>query len=353
VLLNGGNVAVNAAEDLSDEQRCSLRMVLMATPFLRTIRRFDVREIFNLLPASVQSNLYWIGMFSTWSACLILGTLLKDRAWAKLWFWIEVELGWLQLPIIIFLFYAPFFVFDRVWRVVKKLITEMPPDKVEHGSRTSQTLVLAYSQDEAFMALSIVVNLLSLIHQIVFVSIAAAAWVSSRFKLVDWLAELPWMVYFAVILVTMWAFTGAIVISAIAKAWPFFDVAAAPMLSIGSIIEGDYLFPLAQFSMNFFLALVLIAGLVIGLASMSMMIIGTARIVLFTLIGVMDTVRNRAEFFNAALGGVLVSMIPEGHAESMMVDGRMLFNHIRIYDDPNAQKEILRFILREAVVTKA
>jgi hypothetical protein len=150
----------------------------------------------------------------------------------------------------------------------------------------------------------------------------------------------------------MWVFTGAIVISAIAKAWPFFDVAAAPMLSIGSIVERDYLFPLAQFSVNFFLALVLIAGLVIGLASMSMMIIGTARIVLFTLIGVMDTVRDRAEFFNAALGGMLVSMIPEGHAESVMVDGRTLFNHIRIYDDPKAQKEILRFMLREAVAPK-
>jgi hypothetical protein len=83
-----------------------------------------------------------------------------------------------------------------------------------------------------------------------------------------------------------------------------------------------------------------------------MMIIGTARIMLFTLIGVMDTVRDRADFFNAALGGILVSMMPEGHAESVMVDGRTLFNHIRIYDDPNTQKEIVRFILREAVVPK-
>ena len=349
---HGGNVVVSAMEGLPTELRRSVRLILMATPFLKPIQRFDVRQIFNLLPAFVQSNLPMICLFSAMIPWALFWLHLKNGASEEQSFSIASQLGWLQLPIVIVLFFFPVFVVDRLWRIVQKLISQLPTDAVvQRYDLTIHTLVLAYSQDEAFMALSVVINLLSLLHQIVFVFIAATAWLSSRSKIIDWLAELPWVIFFGGVLITMWGFAAAIVISFMVKVWPALNDAAEGLLSLGSSVERDYLWPSLEFSMTSFFALVVIIGLIMGLASISMMIIGTARVALFTAIGVIDTVRNQSELFNAAVGGVLVSMIPEGHAESVMIDGRTLFNHTRIYDDPNAQKEILRFMQREGNTT--
>ena len=63
---HGGNIAVRAVEALSSEHQTSVRAVLMGTPFLRSVQRFDVRDVFKLLPAIranlVPADLYFGGL---------------------------------------------------------------------------------------------------------------------------------------------------------------------------------------------------------------------------------------------------------------------------------------------------
>jgi hypothetical protein len=62
---------------------------------------------------------------------------------------------------------------------------------------------------------------------------------------------------------------------------------------------------------------------------------------------VLDQIRSQRDFLNAVLGTVSITMMPEGSARTVGLDGRALFNHVKIYDDPVAVKEIIRFIKEE------
>jgi pimeloyl-ACP methyl ester carboxylesterase len=343
---HGGNVAVGAAASLPDEQQRSLRLVLMATPFLEATHRFDVRSIFNLLPRYMQSNLYAICMFGFWFGSFFIESLLgwpTPLAAGEGSFW--------HLLVVIFLFLAPFLLFNWIWRRMEEFIAQLPEDDVAQESRQvsgSKTLVLAYSQDEAFMALSVVINLLSLVHQVFFLCIAACAWMSSKIRLVDWLGELPWLVFVFIMTLIAWGVSGAIAIHSVAKVWPDVNAFAERILAIGSSIQTDYLQPVLDLNTTVLFGFPIVLGLIVVLTSLSMMTVGTVRVILFLLIGVLDQVRSKTDFFNAALGSVMISMIPEGHAQSVMVDGRAMFNHVKIYDDPKTLKEIIRFVSEEA-----
>jgi pimeloyl-ACP methyl ester carboxylesterase len=71
---HGGNVVMNAIEGLTKEEQQSLRLVLMATPFLNNIQRFDIRYLFGLLPSYVQSNLFEIGALGSFVVSALLSS---------------------------------------------------------------------------------------------------------------------------------------------------------------------------------------------------------------------------------------------------------------------------------------
>jgi pimeloyl-ACP methyl ester carboxylesterase len=344
---HGGNVAVSAAEDLPNEQRRSIRLVLMATPFLKAIQRFDVQNIFELLPSFMQSNLYGICMFGFWFGSLLIQLLLK---WPIL-FAGETHGVWVTL-LSIFQFLAPILLFNWIWRRMEEFIAQLPGKNLaqEDGQPSRcKTLVLAYSQDEAFMTLSVVVNLLSLVHQLFFLGIAAVAWVSSRIariRLIDWLTGLPGLPLLLFMILTFWSISTSIAIHAIAEVWPDIAASAKPIFAIFSSLRKS-LWSASESSLAVVLGFMMVLGLIVVLTLLSMVIVGTVRALLFLLIGVLDQVRSKNDFFNAALGGVMISMIPEGHAQTVMIDGRAMFNHVNIYDDPKTLKEIIRFVSEE------
>jgi hypothetical protein len=116
---------------------------------------------------------------------------------------------------------------------------------------TKQTLAIAFSQDEAFMALSVVVNLLSLLHQILFLLIAGIAWASRKIRIIDWLGELPWIIFFGILTLIMWSVIASILAQTLAGVFPALEVPVAHFVDWAVGIQKQYLAPTLDFSFGF------------------------------------------------------------------------------------------------------
>jgi len=254
-----------------------------------------------------------------------------------------------ELPVLIFLLFAPLVVFIWLWRRLKRYFDRLPAESPAlQGSRSGEDtgrLVIAFSQDEAFQTLSILVSLLSLIHQAFFVLVLGVAWVSSRIKLIDWLAAAFWFAFLLIVTITWLGVVGAILLSSVSKVWPAFGPSA--LQALGSRVAQDYFWPALNFSLGSLVTLGLIVGTLIVAVSLIFVIIGTLRIGIFLGIVVLDQIRSQRDFLNAVLGSVSISMMPKGFARTLMVDGHAVFNHVKIYDDAEAVTEIIRFIKAE------
>jgi hypothetical protein len=252
------------------------------------------------------------------------------------------------LPVLIFLFFAPVALFYWVWRRIKRYFESLPTEastlKVFRPG-TEGSLVIAFSQDEAFQALSIIINLLSFIHQAFFLFVFGVAWLSSRIKLVDWLTAALWLAFVVLVMIAWLGTVGGILLSSVSKVWPALNISAVE--SLDPSMGRDYLGPALNFSIGSLLILSLIIGAIIIAISLSFTIIGTLRIVIFFAIGVLDQIRSQRDFLNAVLGSVSISTMPKGSARTLLLDGRALFNHIKIYQDPEVVAEIIRLLKTE------
>jgi Alpha/beta hydrolase family len=349
---HGGNVAIRALDGLPDGLQRRVRLVLMATPFLNNLQRFDVRDVFKLLPAFVQRFFKPICAFSTWLG-LVISIELLQRHFVPPDYRVPMFGGSLSLwavPVFIFLFFAPFVVvFYWVWQPVKRHFERLPAETLgSQGSRDANDagrLVIAFSQDEAFQALSIVVNLLSLVHQAFFLCVLGVAWLSSRTKLIDWLAAAFWFVFVSLVTITWLGIAGGILLASVSKVWP--ALGTMPLEALGNKVGQDYLLPAVNFSIGSLVTLSLVIGTIIVAVALSFTVVGTLRIGIFLGIGVLDQIRSQRDFLKAVFGSVSISMMPKGVARTLMLDGRALFNHVKIYDDAEAVTEIIRFIKGE------
>jgi hypothetical protein len=114
----------------------------------------------------------------------------------------------------------------------------------------------------------------------------------------------------------------------------------------------EHLYPIVNTIMGFVIGYMIVLGLTIVTVSASMLIMGILRLGVFFCIGVMDQIRDRTSFLNSVLGTVSISMIPGGRSEAMMLEGRTLLNHVKIYDDEQTISRIAGFI-RDALATRA
>jgi hypothetical protein len=354
---HGGNVAVRALDGFTDELKCRIRLVLMATPFLNTLQRFDVRDIFKLLPTFVQHFLGPLCGFSAWLGLLVVIHLFQQKFVPPddriPMFGGTLSSG--QLAIFLVLFFGPVAMIVWVGRIVTRYFDGLPSETPLLDSKEPEDLrrlVIAYSQDEAFQALSTVINLFSLVHQAFFLGVLGIAWLSSRTKLIDWFAAALWLAFIVISLITWLGIAGGILLAAISRVWPAVDITG--LETLGSRIGREYLWPTLDTSMGIFVTLGVIIGAIVITLAMSFVIFGTLRIGVYYIIGVLDQLRSRRDFLNAVFGSVSISMMPKGLARTLMLDGRVLFNHVKIYDDPDAAQEIVGFIKREtAAILKA
>lgn len=338
-------------DDLTEDERRSVKSVLIATPFLKAVTRFDVRQIYSLLPTFIQANLGGICLIGVMAIVLMTVHLLQERFLPAN---LRIPLfggtfPWWQLPLLLVVWIGPIVLFGRLWRRLEASVSDLPTDAAMRAGpdkRIDQesTLVLAYSQDEAFQALSIVVNLISLFHQAVFVCVFALAWLSSKIRIVQWFfVGLPLLVGCGVVAVFAINLGGGFILWLISRIWSGIDVAQGPVtVFLNQTIR--FIFDSVQILTAFSFFYSVIVALFIGCVIVSVLVVVAIRIAVFALIGVLDQIRTQRDFFNATIGGVAVSMIPDMPAQTRLVDGHALFNHVEIYDDPQVVSLIIKFI---------
>jgi hypothetical protein len=175
---------------------------------------------------------------------------------------------------------------------------------------------------------------------------------SRKIRFIDWLGELPWIIFFGILTLIMWSVIASILAQTLAGVFPALEVPVAHFVDWAVGIQKQYLAPTLDFSFGFFLVFCFVIALVISVASMSMILLGGIRISIFESIGVLDQARSQAELFKAAVGAVVVSMMPEGDAQTLMVNGRSFFNHTTICNDLRVQERIAIF-MREQITAAA
>jgi pimeloyl-ACP methyl ester carboxylesterase len=400
---HGGNIALRALEALSEEDRRNVQTVLMGTPFLSSGRHFDVLQIYEVMPASIRwvvihPSIYWFGygflayiaigglqrhfidethrisaMIDLFQAVLgalddattaaarsllvgqfqaALGIMHDAATAAQLLLAEQTDLSalWLMLLMMV-LFLLPIILFF-ILRKEAQLYAARPQIDSEAEQKhilrdRTKFLVITYSQDEAFQVLSFLINFLSLIHHIFFVITLALARLTSRIKLLEHFMVGLSALMVVFLILSFVGFSAAVLLKSMANAWPILQPLIGVALSIW-----DHIYKTMNAILGIVIGLAIVAGIIVVTVAASILIMGVFRIGIFALIGVMDQIRDRASFLNSVLGTVSISMIPVGRSEALMLEGRTLFNHVKIYDDEQTINRVAVFI-RDALATRA
>ena len=350
---HGGNIAVRAFEALTGAQRDFVQNVLMATPFLSPGRRFDVNVVYDALPETIRSNLQAFCVMGFWIGSLFIFRLFRLPFFEN-GIPLSGELSLGQFPGLVFMLFSPFVLFLFLWKSAVAWLKQLPPINATMAQKSPfqnplSFLVITDAQDEAFQALSVVVNLLSLVHQAFFLAILGMA------SLIKWsrIAEFAWSAFWLVFVVSLsLLFAGiasATLLVSIAAVWsslkPFVDT----LLALGTTMK-TYLEPAANVSTALIFLFIFVSGLCIVAVMLSMFLGGLIRIGIFMLIGVLDQIRSRSDFINAMLGTVSISVIPPGRAVTRRLEDRTLFNHFSMKDDPQTIAIITELIEANAKV---
>ena len=267
----------------------------------------------------------------------IMQSLFVDKAYQINPFGGSGVNGW-QVLVVPIMFFFPFFLFwflsnkaKKFWAALNDDDVNLKRDRPSHHQ--SRFLNIAYAADEAFQALSIVINLLSLVHQAAFILVLLIARTSGRFKIIDVLFALPWL-----LLYVLW---GVIAISA--TAYFVMDAIASVLPTLHPIIDNlsdrfwglasAYVQPAFNTVWQYFFISVIVIGMIIMLVIFSALVMALLRFALFSIIGVIDQAHTRSEWLNALLGTVSIATVPEGTSKSYLLSGGALFNHVKIYDD--------------------
>jgi pimeloyl-ACP methyl ester carboxylesterase len=348
---HGGNIAIRAIEDLSDAEQRSVQAILMATPFLRSGQRFDVREVYAAMPQFLQQSLPMVCMFGFWiGSFALIGALqrylpaniridlLKGGGEISLW----------QLPLLLLYFFGPFALSIFLWKKGVQSFNALPKENTGAEQREisrdpSRLLAISYDQDEAFQALSLLINLLGLLHQIAFLVILGIARLASRTKIFDVLWQGPWLVFMFLMLISCFGLAISMILTPFSGLWAPID----SLLQLETRVE-NLIYPATDIDGRIIFFVLIGIALVVVAIILSMLVIGIVRIGIFTVIGVIDQMRNKESFLNAILGTVAISIVPEGQSATLLLPGRALFNHVKIYDDERAIDRIA-LLIRETV----
>jgi len=180
---HGGNIAVRAFDALSWKDQENVRNVLMGTPFLSTGHGFDIRKLYHVLPDAIKQFLVFFWWFAFAIATCVLLVLLKI-SWLFPGYDRDNNLSsvnqWERVVFMIFLLFAPFLLWIKGQKMFGALHqTDVITEQERSFRDPSRFLAITYSQDEAFQALSLVINMIALIHQLLFICILFVVRLSS------------------------------------------------------------------------------------------------------------------------------------------------------------------------------
>ena len=375
---HGGNIALAARDKLCEASRQRVRCVLMGTPFLVSNEQYDVKSLYSMLPQFVRDYLgpIWVIGFTTFCyvgmlalevfvvlavrGATVLNLPLPLES-ALIWRWRKlvfqdtilpeavlsghVEL-W-ELPILLVALCGPVLLSVFLFSRAKAIIEHLRTNDHRHAGARSDDLIVTYGADEIFQVLSMVVNGLSLFHQMIVVLIVWVAEVVRRGE--GWLRgiwNVGWGLYVCAFVVLFVGATLLMLIAAVDGVFgaPYFenwDESRVP----------QYLWDLlsrllATGGVNIFGVLVVL-GVICCWAVSRVLFLSLCRFAVFVAAGVANQVRSEREFAEALLGNLTVLTSPVGRSEALVLSRRSLFNHTKIYDDAEAIEAIAELVAEE------
>ena len=374
---HGGNIALAARDKLCEASRQRVRCVLMGTPFLVSNGQYDVKTLYSMLPRFVRDHLgpSWVVGFT--SLCYVgmltleVFVVLAVRGATvyhislpldfSIWTWrhlvfrdtflLEVFLSgdmalW-EVPIVLVALFGPFllslFLFSRAAAIIEQVRTR------EHrnvGVR-SNDLIVTYGADEIFQVLSMVVNGLSLFHQMIVLLIVWVAKVVRRMEgCLRGIWNVAWGVYLCAFAV---GFGGAILLMLISAVDGVFAEPYFGNWEESSVLNylWDILSGLLAWAVVVIFGVLLVLGVIFCWAVGTLLFLSLCRFAVFVAVGVGNQVRSEREFAEVLLGNLTVLTSPAGRSEALVLSRRSLFNHTKIYDDAKAIEAIADLVANE------
>ena len=293
----------------------------------------------------------------------------------SLWLWGEFSISidwwsnldrWQQNILVLI---TPLLVVVPLWlKLVNLLDKKRKSQVVDSESREvyiPRHFVIKFSQDEANQWLSLLVNFLSLLQQALYNLILWGAKVTARIRVFDFLWDQAWKIFRIVVLIPT-ASLGIfyVVLSSIHLDWNIFDLINFLFFSgedlefivtvlSWQISSSDWMTSVSVLGsvisvlgwiVLIFGGMVVIVGIVCLSAILLMLIFGVFRVILLMCNGVISTPRNLEDLVDALLGSVSISTNPIGYSQTLVLQGTHLFNHTRIYDEPDTIRLIAEII---------
>ena len=345
----GGDIAVRAQESLPENHRAKVHCMMMNTPFLSLRYRFTMHNIYRELPTFLIRNLSlicFIGFYTLYIAILDLMGLdvlcytncdASEVFTLNLWnlggfnhlfdWWSGLD-AWLQNLLVLA---APLLVVVPLWLKLVNLLDEKRKsqvvDSASGGVYIPRNFVINFAQDEANQWLSILVNFLSLLQQALYSSILWLAKGIVKIRAFDLLWDSVWNIFRIGVLVPI-----AFLVISIAVLWSFDSSWKFYELSTFKDYIGNMF---SEFGPDL-RRMVGIVGIVCLFAILLFLISGLFRVILLMCNGVIGLPRNLKDLVDALLGSVSISTNPIGYSQTLVLPGTHLFNHTRIYDEPDA-----------------
>ena len=343
---HGGNIALEAHDHLPDkESKERVRCICMATPFVETEYRFRLSHIYRELPRSLRDNLEPVLFWASWILAVLFSlrieltfrTLSESLIYAFLSG--NFHGGAFELLFLLLIFFGPPFVFMVAWKGAKFLLRQLPTDDRIGGSsnalsRRKVHSVVTSNADEAYQALSLVVNFFSIIHQTIFIAILFVSRGARKFRIYDAVSLVAELVFLAPFLVVCLVVIMYVLYTTIAGVFVPSPEEILPLK--------DHWEPMVKWFFEFALPVVfiiymgtttIVGGIILAVVG-SMVLSGIVRIVVFSAIGVMGQLRDVRSLVHGLFGTVSVATIPTGCASTFSVVSGRWFNHTEIYSDP-------------------
>ena len=342
---HGGNIAKQAYHELPKCYQSRVFCILMATPFLKLEQRFKLENLFRLLPDALKDSFGGACFFGFYFWCFVAIFKLESFFFESDRFRQIVsgsEVGTIQDTVYIILFFAPFPLFFFLHSRIKKLFE--PPKQFNWESaekdyasphHSSNIHVISYSQDEVYQALSLVINVISIIHQMVFFSLVMLIRIMSVARVLDLSLRILLYVFFISFILIVGLFGVFIFFDAISSDWS--------ISSISPEFEEEIFSVISIVVTSIFLFLIGFGALCV-LVLTGMIVFGILRLCLFRVIGILDEVKKPVDVLSVLLGTMSISTVPIGGATTYILEGKSLFNHTKIYNHEDTIKYIARLI---------
>ncbi|NOD35610.1 MULTISPECIES: triacylglycerol lipase [unclassified Ruegeria] len=338
---HGGNVALQAATHLNQKQRKCLRFCCLATPFLGSSRRFDAWDYFERLPEIIRDNIHLAIVASVMAISCLLYLALQDPLLPESF---HVAIGAERsgnnsfIPAIAWILLVPWLTIKLIERIATSVLNNGANQEPEI-STSNNTLVCAYSHDEAYMALSVISNLMALVQFGVFKMIDGVVFFFRKTRVFDVFFGWSWLLIWFVVVLSFFLFSIVTLARMIFPA-DFFKAWSIQLSSIG--------FDPNVLPINWLIYLMLAALLLVGLSIITcfcvVLFFGFMRFVVFWIVGVSDQISTERGLIEAFMGSYVVSSVPFGDTQVRFIPGRFKFNHSEIYRDPDCISQVVVFL---------